>query len=58
MRLQTFGRLLTIVAAAISLQACELVENIFKAGMAAGILLVFLFVAAVIFLISKVRSRV
>jgi hypothetical protein len=58
MRLQTFASLLTIIVAAVSLQACELVENIFKAGMATGIFLVFLFVAAVIFLISKVRSRV
>ena len=58
MRLQTLPRLLAIVGAALSLQACELVENIFKAGMVTGIFLVFLFVAAVIFLISKVRSRV
>ena len=58
MRLQTFARLLAVVAAAVSLQACELVGDIFQAGMAFGVVLVVLFVGVVIFLISKVRSRV
>ena len=58
MRLQTFARLLAVMAAALSLQACELIGDIFQAGMAVGIFLVLLFVGVVIFLISKVRTRV
>ena len=58
MGLQTFVRLMAVIAAAISLQACEVIGDIFQAGMAVGIFLVLLFVGVVIFLISKVRSRV
>jgi hypothetical protein len=58
MRLQTFARLFVGLAAAITLPACELVGDIFQAGMAVGIFLVLLFVGVVAFLISKARRHV
>jgi hypothetical protein len=51
-------RLLIIVLAVISLPGCELVEGIFKAGMAVGILLVVFVVGLVFFLVGKMRRRV
>jgi hypothetical protein len=51
-------RLLIVVLAVISLPGCELVEGIFKAGMAVGILLVVFVVGLVFFLVGKMRRRV
>ena len=51
-------RLFIVVIAAISLPGCEVVEGIFKAGMAVGILLVVFVVGLVFFLVGKVRRRV
>jgi hypothetical protein len=53
-----YVRLVTVLLAVVAMSGCELVEGIFKAGMAAGIFLVFLVVALVIFLVSKVRRHV
>ena len=53
-----YWRLLMILPAAIAMSGCELVGDIFQAGMAVGIFLVLLFVGVVVFLISKVRRRV
>jgi hypothetical protein len=52
------GRVLVVLLAGLALPACELVGDIFQAGMAVGILLVLLFVAVVVFLISKARRHV
>jgi hypothetical protein len=51
-------RLIFVLLAALALPGCELVGDIFQAGMAVGILLVVAVVALMIFLIGKVRSRV
>jgi hypothetical protein len=51
-------RLLVIFLAVVSLPGCEVVEGIFKAGMAVGVLAVVVVVGLVLFLISKMRSRV
>ena len=58
MTTQTFLRLFVIVLAVISLPGCEVVEGIFKAGMAVGILLVVFVVGVVFFLVGKLRRRV
>ena len=58
MKLQTFARLSLALMAAVALPACEVVGDIFQAGMAVGILLVLLLVGIVVFLISKVRRHV
>ena len=52
-----FLRLLIIVLAVMALPGCEVVEGIFKAGMAVGILLVVFVVGLVFFLIGKIRRR-
>jgi hypothetical protein len=49
---------LLVLLAAVALPGCEVVEGIFKAGMAVGVFLVVAVVALVIFLVSKVRRRV
>ena len=51
-------RLILVLLAALALPGCEIVGDIFQAGMAVGILLVIAVVALMIFLIGKVRSRV
>jgi hypothetical protein len=53
-----YVRLVTVLPAVVALSGCELVEGIFKAGMAVGIFLVCLVVALVVFLVSKVRRHV
>ena len=53
-----FSRLLFVLVAGIALAGCELVGDIFQAGMAVGIFLVIGVVALVIFLLSKVRRRI
>jgi hypothetical protein len=50
-----YVRFLTVLLAVVALSGCELVEGIFKAGMAVGIFLVFLVIALIVFLVSKVR---
>jgi hypothetical protein len=58
MALQVFVRLLVVFLAAVALPGCEVVEGIFKAGMAVGILLVVFVVGLVFFLVGKMRRRV
>ena len=58
MVLSAFSRLFFVLVSGITLAGCELVGNIFQAGMAVGILLVIGVVALVIFLFSKVRRRI
>jgi hypothetical protein len=58
MLLSTFLRLYFVLLAGITLSGCELAEGIFKAGMAFGIFIVIAVIALVIYLVSKVRSRV
>lgn len=56
--LLALSRVLLVLIAGIAMSGCELAEGIFKAGMAVGIFVVVAIVALVIFLVSKVRSRV
>ena len=58
MLLAAFSRVFVVLVAGIALSGCELAEGIFKAGMAVGVFVVIAIVALVIFLVSKVRSRV
>lgn len=58
MVLSAFSRLFFVFVAGIALAGCELVGDIFQAGMAVGVFLVIAVVALVIFLFSKVRRRV
>jgi hypothetical protein len=58
MMLQAYLRLFIVLLAVTALPGCEVVEGIFKAGMAVGVFLVVLVVGLVFFLISKVRRRV
>ena len=58
MMLSAISRLLFVFLAGIGLAGCELVGDIFQAGMAVGVFLVIAVIALVIFLFSKVRRRV
>ena len=58
MLLTVLSRVFLVFLAGIALSGCELAEGIFKAGMAFGVFIIIAIVALVIFLISKVRSRV
>ena len=50
-------RLLLVALAALTLPGCELVGDIFQAGMAVGIFMVLAIVALVIFLAAKLMRR-
>ena len=50
-------RLLLVAVAALTLPGCELVGDIFQAGMAVGIFLVLAVVGLVIFLAAKLIRR-
>ena len=58
MLVSAFSRLFFVLLAGVALSGCELAEGIFKAGMAFGVFIVIAVVALVIFLVSKVRSRI
>jgi hypothetical protein len=47
-----------VLLAALALPGCELIGDIFQAGMAVGILLVIAAVVLLTFLIAQVRRRV
>jgi hypothetical protein len=48
--------LLVLLAACVSASGCEVIGGIFKAGVWAGIIMVVLVVAIVMFIVSKARS--
>jgi hypothetical protein len=56
--LKAYLPLLIALAVVTVLPGCEVVEGIFKAGMAAGIFLVVLVVGLAFFLVGKIRRRV
>ena len=58
MVLSAFSRLFFVFVAGLALAGCELVADIFQAGMAVGVFLVIAIVALVIFLFTKVRRRI
>jgi uncharacterized membrane protein len=51
-------RLLLLLPAVVALSGCELVEGIFKAGMAVGIFVIIFVAAIVFFLVGKIRRNV
>lgn len=53
-----FSRVSLVILAGIALTGCEVVEGIFKAGMAVGVFLVFAVIALIAFVVSKARRRV
>ena len=58
MLLNGLSRVLFVLLAGLTLGACEVVGDIFQAGMAVGVFIVVAVVALVIFLVSKMRRRV
>lgn len=58
MLLTALSRVFLVLAAGMAMSGCELAEGIFQAGMAVGVFVVIAVVALVIFLVSKIRSRV
>ena len=52
----TWLRLLLVLVATLSLTACELVGDIFQAGMAVGMIMVIGVIALIGFLIVKIRT--
>jgi hypothetical protein len=52
----TWLRLLLVLVATISLAGCEVVGDIFQAGMAVGVIMVVAVIALIGFLIAKIRS--
>lgn len=58
MRVPMFVQALFVLLAAVALPGCELIGDIFQAGMAVGIFLVILVIAFVVFLVGKVRRKV
>jgi hypothetical protein len=58
MRVSPLFRVMFVALAAVSLPGCEVIGDIFQAGMAVGILLVVAAVALITFLIAQVRRRV
>jgi hypothetical protein len=58
MLLTTFSRVFLVLLAGVALSGCELVGDIFQAGMAVGVFIVIAVVAVIIFLVSKMRRRV
>ena len=53
-----FSRLSLVILAGMALTGCEVVEGIFKAGMAVGVFLVIAVIALVAFVVSKARRRI
>ena len=58
MLLNGFSRLFLVLLAGLTLGGCEVIGDIFQAGMAVGVFIVVAVLALVIFLVSKVRRRV
>jgi hypothetical protein len=58
MAVSTFFRAFFVLFAGIALSGCELIGDIFQAGMAVGVFLVIAVIALVIFLIGKVRRSI
>jgi hypothetical protein len=52
----TWLRLLLVLVATLSLGACELVGDVFQAGMAVGVIMIVGVIALIGFLIAKIRS--
>jgi hypothetical protein len=52
------SRVSLVILAGIALTGCEVVEGIFKAGMAVGVFLVLAVIALIVFVVSKARRRV
>jgi hypothetical protein len=58
MSFPAFWRLIFVLLAAIALPGCELIGDIFQAGMAVGIFLVIAAIALIVYLVTRVRRRV
>jgi hypothetical protein len=58
MSLSAFLRLIFVLLAAIALPGCELIGDIFQAGMAVGIFLVIAAIALIAYLVTRVRRHV
>ena len=52
----TWLRLLLVLVATLSLTACEIVGDIFQAGMAVGVIMVVAVIAFIGFVIAKIRT--
>ena len=52
----TWLRLLLLVLVALPLTGCEAIGDIFQAGMAVGVIMVFVVVGVIAFIVAKIRS--
>jgi hypothetical protein len=52
------SRISFVILAGIALSGCEVVEGIFKAGMAVGMFFVIAVIALIAYVVSKARRRV
>ena len=52
----TLLRLLLVLVATLSLTACEVIGNIFQAGVAIGVIMVIVVVGVIGFVIAKIRT--
>ena len=58
MLLNGLSRVLFVLMAGLTLGACEVIGDIFQAGMAVGVFIVVAVLALIIFLVSKMRRKV
>ena len=58
MAVSAWMRLMFVLMAAITLSSCELIGDIFQAGVAVGVFLVIGAVALIWYLVANVRGRV
>lgn len=54
--MSSLAKLLLLVAAALSLSGCEVIGDIFKAGMWTGVIVVIAVIAAIVWLFSRARK--
>ena len=52
----TWLRLLLLVLIVLPLGGCEMIGNIFQAGMAVGVIMVIAIVGLIAFVVAKIRS--
>ena len=58
MRFAVLSRVSLVLLAGILLSGCEVVEGIFKAGMAVGVFFVIAVIMLIAFVVGKTRGRV
>ena len=52
----TWLRLLLVLVATLSLAACEMVGDIFQAGMAVGVIMILAVIGLIAFVVAKIKN--